>query len=82
MGKFKQFNMAANRVLDRYDRYVYARWNKLPKFNHFMILNGLGVMVFAGFVIHFIVGWIIFGLIVIQLRMYIEETKRHTVREL
>jgi hypothetical protein len=82
IGKLKQFNVAMNRILDRYDRYVYYRWNKLPKFNRLMIWNGLGLMVMAGCIIHIVVGYVIFGLIIIQLRMYIEESGRHIVREL
>lgn len=81
ISKFKQFNTAANRILDRYDRYVYNRWTKLPNFNKLMIWNGLGFMVMAGCVVHYIVGYAIAGLILIQIRMYIEEARRHIVRE-
>jgi hypothetical protein len=46
-----------------------------------MIWNGLGFMVMAGCVVHYIVGYAIAGLILIQIRMYIEEARRHIVRE-
>jgi hypothetical protein len=46
-----------------------------------MIWTGLGLMVMAGCIIHLVVGFAIFGLIIIQLRMYVEEAGRHIVRE-
>ena len=82
LSKFKQFNRNANLILDRYDRYVWNRWNTISKFRQFMVLNGLGLMIFSGFVINFVVGYILSALFLIQMRMYIQENKRHIAREL